>query len=406
MLLKLTRFDAVAAHSLRLPQVIPTLQQADHRRHDPALDGLRGLAVLMVFVFHYGGGLQSTHMLIRGLGYITETGWIGVILFFALSGFLITGGLWDSRDEPHVLLNFYARRALRILPLYYFALAVAFIAAVISATALSNLRSFSIYIFFLQDLPFLATRAAVYSAPLPLYHLWSLAVEEQFYLLWPALILLVRTRRAALNLSLGIFILSTLFRVAIWGPAFSTFAGPGLFDQFLLTHAGALALGAALALALRADALHSAALNRASVFTLIGGTLLYLCISLYCHTFLLKPHLQFTIGLVGITLAATAIIPIALREGLIRSALSIGPLCWLGRFSYGLYVFHLLLRPLFDSFAVRLSHATSGTFYQGIRFVVAFFITLAVAWASFHFCEQPILALKRRFPMVAPLPKK
>ena len=66
---------------------------------DPALDGLRGVAILLVFIFHYGGGLRSAHPLVRALGYFTETGWTGVILFFALSGFLITGSLWDSRDE-------------------------------------------------------------------------------------------------------------------------------------------------------------------------------------------------------------------------------------------------------------------------------------------------------------------
>ena len=84
----------------------------------------------MVFVFHYGGGLQSSHHSVRILGYLTQTGWIGVVLFFALSGFLITGGLWDSlQDAPThklaVLRNFYVRRALRILPLYFAALLAA-----------------------------------------------------------------------------------------------------------------------------------------------------------------------------------------------------------------------------------------------------------------------------------------
>jgi peptidoglycan/LPS O-acetylase OafA/YrhL len=95
--------------------------------HDPALDGIRGLAILMVFVFHYGGGLQSQNTAVRILGYLTQTGWIGVILFFALSGFLITGIVWDSIGQKHLLLNFYARRALRILPIYYVVLLAALI---------------------------------------------------------------------------------------------------------------------------------------------------------------------------------------------------------------------------------------------------------------------------------------
>src|ERR1700691_6305962 len=101
-----------------LPAAIDIPITAPSPRRDPALDGLRGLAVLMVFVFHYGGGLQSSHLALRMLGYVTQAGWTGVVLFFALSGFLITGSLWDSLGSRHLLRNFYVRRALRILPLY------------------------------------------------------------------------------------------------------------------------------------------------------------------------------------------------------------------------------------------------------------------------------------------------
>ena len=75
--------------------------------HDAALDGLRGIAVLMVFLFHYGGGLKSHNLAVRLLGHITAAGWTGVVVFFTLSGFLITGSLWDSRGNSHWLRNFY-----------------------------------------------------------------------------------------------------------------------------------------------------------------------------------------------------------------------------------------------------------------------------------------------------------
>ena len=109
-------------HSLRLPRVTLHQPSSQTAHRDPALDGLRGIAVLMVFLFHYGGGLKSPHLAVRLLGYLTAAGWTGVVLFFTLSGFLITGSLWDSRGNPHWFRNFYARRFLRIFPLYYTAL--------------------------------------------------------------------------------------------------------------------------------------------------------------------------------------------------------------------------------------------------------------------------------------------
>ena len=377
----------------------PTISQP---RRDPALDGLRGLAIILVYIFHYGGGLKSTHLTGRLFGYLSSSGWTGVELFFALSGFLITGILWNSAREPHFLRNFYVRRALRIFPLYYAAL---ILCAVVMLLQGHPLRPLYLYAFFLQDLPRLAAMALAVPT-LPLHHFWSLAVEEQFYLIWPFLLLLCHTRRAALRLCFCAFALSWSFCFIIYGPLH--LVSPQTtqsFDMFFLTRAGSLALGSALAIALSATPVSSSppAFTRLALPAFLIGLAIYLTSSLISHDFTLVPHLQFTLGLPGIWLAATATIPLVLRSGLPRRVCSITPLRFLGRISYGFYVFHLLLTPVFDAIGRRFAHTDTGSLYQFIRLIAGFPITLVVAVLSYQFLELPFLKLKRFFPTPSPV---
>lgn len=372
---------------------------------NPGLDGLRGVAVLMVFVFHYGGGLQSPYWPLHVLGYVTQAGWTGVVLFFALSGFLITGSLWDSLGSLHLLRNFYVRRALRILPLYFLALGLAALVALARGFRFSDLGPFAIYALFLQDLPRFAVRVVAFASPLPLYHLWSLAVEEQFYLLWPALLLLSRTRKTALWLSAGVFGLSVGFCIFAWGFSSGNVVASHVFDNFLLTHAGALGLGAALALALRSE--KAEIILRCAPATFFAGLILYLCTSWFDRSFLLMARSQFIVGLASVGLAATALVGLVLRPGFAGGLFTLAPLRWMGRISYGFYVFHILLQPLFDKIAARVAPPASGySTFLTARFITAFLITLLVAWISYFFFEEPILELKRRFPMQSALPMK
>ena len=370
-------------------------------RRDPALDGLRGVAILLVYVFHYGGGLRSTNPFVRAIGYFTESGWTGVILFFALSGFLITGSLWDSREERDVLRNFYTRRVLRIFPLYYAVVLIALLASVARGTRLAELPPVLLYAGFLQNLPGLVTTALLPISPLPLFHLWSLAVEEQFYIIWPALVLFSGTRSRALNLSLWIVALSEVFRILTHLPMVPPDFAATL-DPFLLTHAGTLALGAALALSLRGP--HWELIERWAVTAFWSGVALYLLASWRSGSFYLSPYPQFTLGLLGVGIASTAIIPIAMRTGHLRTILSSFPLRFLGRISYGFYVLHIFIEPLIDVLGGHAAHATSGARYQLARFLIAFPITVALATMSYYFFELPILRYKRRFPMHSPLP--
>ena len=381
-------------------------------RRDTALDGLRGLAVLMVFLYHYGGGLQSSKPSIRLIGHITQGSWLGVVIFFALSGFLITGSLWDTVGQRHRLRNFYVRRALRILPLYVLALTAVAVAALLTGATLPQLKPLAIFVLFLQDFPHLAANAIQTPSPLPLYHFWTLAVEEQFYFIWPLILLLAHSRRHALRLSLWCFGISELFILAIYTlPAFEGARTHHLYDYFLLTQSGALALGCAVSLAMgnhsslsgRRPGSHRIVRKYARPAFFAGlGLYLYTCY--VAGSLLLTDPLQFWLGLPAISVAAAAAIPLILRNGLPRTLFSFPPLGWLGRIGYGFYVFHILLEPLYDHLGARFSHATTGNHYHIVRLLIAFVITCAVSWLSFHLYEMPILSLKRFFPLNPSLP--
>lgn len=161
------------------------------RPHLPALDGVRGLAILFVIAFHARVAFSSTAE-IPYLGFrILGLGWSGVDLFFVLSGFLITGILLDSREAPHYFRTFYIRRVLRIFPLYF---AYLFLILVVARLA---------FLAFAHSDPWQSTNPWWYFTYLlnwkpdhgfndtVLGHLWSLAIEEQFYLVWPAVVWLV-----------------------------------------------------------------------------------------------------------------------------------------------------------------------------------------------------------------------
>jgi peptidoglycan/LPS O-acetylase OafA/YrhL len=381
-------------------------------QRDPALDGLRGLAILLVFIFHYGGGLHSGEPFIRLIGYTTEAGWIGVVLFFALSGFLITGSLWEAITQRHLLRNFYARRALRILPIYFAALIAAFVFSVARGATFAELKPLGIFFVFLQDMPYLQVHALQAPSLLPLYHLWTLAVEEQFYLIWPLVLLLAHSRRHAVRLSLWFAGLTELFLLSIYTlPAFNAARHNHLFDVFLFTHTCALALGAAVSLALgsRANTTgrkpgSSRVIRRWAKPAFFIGLAIFLYSSYHGGSFYLTANFQFWLGLPGISIAAAATIPLVLRRGLPRTLFSFPPLGWLGRISYGFYIFHILLEPLYSHLGTVISHETSGDEYQFTRLLVAFFLTCLISWLSFHLFEMPFLSLKRFFPMEKPLP--
>ncbi len=361
---------------------------------DGALDGLRGLAVLGVYIFHYGGGLHSAHSLLRFAGYATQAGWIGVELFFALSGFLITSLLWAHPGGSLTLGGYFGRRARRILPIYYGVLLLAALTALLWGASVENLQPLLFYAAFAQNIPPLLSVAMRYPPPLPLHHLWTVAVEAQFYLIWPTLLLAVRTRPRALWLCGGLFLASCLFRVAVFWPRAGTVETVANWSPFLLTRAGGLALGSALALIGPAQVARLA--RRWGAAALLLSTLLFAAVGWRCGNLLLASPAQFILTLPATEIGSAALLALALQSGLWRAALSVSPLRWLGRISYGFYVLHILLEPLFDRIGATVAHAPGGSTYLLTRVLIAFPVSAAAAWLSFTFLEQPLLRLRSR----------
>ena len=165
--------------------------------HIPALDGLRGIAILLVMFYHF---TQTYIYYFSGILYkCFDIGWCGVDLFFVLSGFLITGILFDAKNDPHYFRGFYMRRVLRIFPLYYGFLFVLFVLVPLEHPFPSLIRQHITEQVWLWS--YLTNFAYCFSPQyfiqkLHLAHFWSLAVEEQFYLIWPAVILFLQPKTA------------------------------------------------------------------------------------------------------------------------------------------------------------------------------------------------------------------
>ena len=166
--------------------------------HLPGLDGVRGLAILMVMAVHFVGDATPHNLAERVAVKLGNYGVLGVDLFFVLSGFLITGLLLDAKGDPHYFRNFYARRTLRIFPLYYAVLALLLLVlprVIALPLALDESRMHQAWLWTYTANFFIAAKA---SWALPyVSHFWSLAIEEHFYLVWPLVVF--SFRRATLS---------------------------------------------------------------------------------------------------------------------------------------------------------------------------------------------------------------
>lgn len=356
--------------------------------HVGALDGVRGMAILLVLLFHYGNSAKDfgfTAAPIRALG----IGWMGVDLFFALSGFLITGILWDSKDKAHYFRNFYARRSLRIFPLYYLALFSVIAMQMVWPQAGIYGTESPVYIA-LYATNFLAALSGTETVGV-LTHFWSLAIEEHFYLVWP-LVVFLGTRRQVMGVAIVMIVAAVLCRTYLV-QADNTIAA------YMLTPArmDALAVGAFFSLAIRGPGGLAALVRPAWILAGICIPVLGLLLATSGTIAESSPHMQ-TVGYTVFSLLCAAGIIIGMTFAPLNGLLSLPPLRWLGKYSYGLYVWHPIINTVLFYTSARALFGPPNTLNSAALLGLGVVLTLAVSWLSYNLWEKQFLRLKVRFP--------
>jgi peptidoglycan/LPS O-acetylase OafA/YrhL len=347
------------------------------------LDGIRGMAALAVVCFHLAPGYAPL-------------GWVSVDCFFVLSGYLITTILLTNRDDPHYFFNFYVRRALRIWPVYYLTLLTVIIGYRYMPTnypiSAGIVLQYLTYTQAIQKLWFdLADRDIRAFG-----HTWTLAIEEQFYMLWPFAVQTL-TRRGLLVLSVSMVACSVALRAA----GMSWYVLPARCDGF--------ALGSLLALIMSGR--YASAENRGMVrngmfitVVIAGATV---AVSLWCggHTiptpcgtlripnwgeWVTAPINALFFGLIGTVILNAGSNWLAIMRW--------RPIVYLGATSYGLYLYHLpvlyAVEAMFRKFGSGHPFDDTRPFFRSI---IELSITVIVASLSWRFVEKPILGLKDRF---------
>lgn len=338
----------------------------------PQLDSVRALAVGLVLWHHW---CQPRH----------APGALGVWIFFVLSGFLITRILLKSRRDDaagnrHSLKIFYIRRFLRIFPLYYFVL---LLSAIFSATFRAD---WYWYVSYLQNFKVILAEPGEY-----VYgnHLWSLAVEEQFYVLWP-LLALFAPRRALLPLIVVGIATGVVCRYVC------LLFGWAIFNIYVFTpnNFDTLGFGALLAYFVTYRA-HQVLTLRRIAFAAGVVIMAVAVVAKFRLGISVLPVLPLPMGLLSLWMVSVAADGV---PGLVGRLIALPPIIYVGRISYGIYVYHyfvpIALQPLFERFGI----AEASPLFV----VICAIATLAVASLSWYLLENPFNSLKDRFALSAP----
>ena len=384
------------------------LTQPENRVFYPALDGLRAIAFLLVFLQHY---------------FQFPWGWTGVNIFFVLSGFLITGILYDSRNDEHKARNFYVRRTLRIFPLFY---AVFLMLLLLYPAFHWHWSAYWIAwpLYIANFLPCLSSAVStngsdlqlaafgwIHPAGVPNFcfyfgHFWSLCVEEQFYFIWPWIVFGVRSRRTLTYICGTVVILVPVARVLCQHTAPTWLLHADLLDRSTPFQIDSLLLGALVALAVRGPNSHRlysiGKVVAAFTFVVALSVLLSGIARSYpdWRSGYVYPEWKFTWGLTLIDFLSAGIITLALHQSnWIHRVLRLRTLRWIGRISYGAYVFHDIFHDVYTGIVALIAMHVRFVASHAVLFVgiLGLACTLLISWLSFECFESIFLNYKERW---------
>jgi peptidoglycan/LPS O-acetylase OafA/YrhL len=368
------------------------------RGHLPGLDGVRGLAILMVLAIHFLGMRTphslGQHLVVKAAGF----GMLGVDLFFVLSGFLITGLLLEAKGEPHPFRNFYSRRVLRIFPLYYGVLIVCFVLLPLVATlppSFAAVRAHQGWLWTFTSNFFIAATSSWPSLSY-LSHFWSLAIEEQYYVLWPLVVLTFRARsleRICAGVLVGALALRTTLALGGMSELSISVLTPCRMDT--------LCTGGLLALWARRPAGLTPLVERSGGAAVgLGATILLL--STWCAaTRLGLPVLhQVRNSTYALFFGALLLLSLGPASHPVGWFFQTPVLRFFGKYSYGLYVYSGILTWVFleKDLDGRLdvllgNHALTMAAHAALGVA----LSTALAMASYQLYEKHFLTLKRYF---------
>jgi peptidoglycan/LPS O-acetylase OafA/YrhL len=370
------------------------------RKHQPELDGIRGTAILLVLMSHTAGqlGVLPATKPALLLEHLLVPMWGGVDLFFVLSGFLITGILLRTRTKAHYFKSFYARRVLRIFPIYYLALigtlvAAHFFPAIQDLLPAPGMERIS-YFLYLQNMPVFWQELTVMGGLWGVY--WSLAVEEQFYMVWPLMVKFLSSR-TMLTICVVCFVLELPLRLLLihfyFGMDFCAI-------QFTPDRMDGLFMGAAIALYMYIRK-QVVPLPWIKIAGSCGVVILLYVFFRYPEELASDGHL-YTIGVTAYALLGGALVAWSQHHpAWMQRILSLRVLRQAGKYSYGMYVYHLFLFFGVRNVMQRLRPQTGGTLQLlpalGVM-MAAILATWLVAKLSYDLFESRFLALKRFFP--------
>lgn len=374
----------------------PISRQAEtDKTHIAYLDGIRGLAILLVGAGHFFYNYS-----------LFKSTWIGLNLFFVLSGYLITHRLFAHYfNGTGYFKNFYVRRILRIFPLYYGCLFVFFI---ILPLLYSSFFAFYGELYSLQGWYWLyASNWLIIFRGMPgqpvFFHFWSLAVEEQFYLLWPFFfLLLVKVKRSYLFV-IGLIGTSIFLRNYI-GVSYNSYLNTGTVAEPLLA-------GALIAMLEKGKKLQ-AMVNYFVALAFLAVTSLVIIFVNDPNPEIVSNNWLFRVGYSSVDLVWISILVFCATENkvsaAIRNLLSVKWLTWLGKYSYGIYVFHWIVLNMFiykiEAELIRTGMNINLTYF--LTRLLGIIAVLLISYMSYHLFEKRFLRLKEKLTSFTRVPQR